>query len=635
MKKNLLKMSTLVVLMTFVMSFANAQTKTPSCLSANGSSITQTTPSYVPDFSGKAVILAESFDGTTFPPTGWTSAAGSGTYNWVRLTASIHPSGIAPHSGAAMISYPSWSAGTGKWAVLTTPVVNLTGNTGAFNVTMWMHHDQGYTNLDVVDIYVDTTASLTGATLIGTVYRPNGTTGWEEHTFTIPAAFNTATNYFMFKATSAYGNDIYVDDISITSPEAHDFGVLAVTPPFVLSGSSVIPTVSIKNFGTTNEATWSVTLSDGGSYTSTKANLSTIDSGATLVVPMDNWTPADGAYTLTATTTLTGDANPANDTMIVNCFVGSYNGNTFTGNTTGLTYNTIDLSNGTTTPVGTIGSSPFPMCEEFDGTYIYRIYNNLTIGIVAPDGSYSPLGTMTGVSGTPTGMAFSWESGNPVMYVVVLSDANLPQLCTLNMSTLALTLVGTGTEGIIIGMDMADDGFLYGPSINPDNLYKIDPATGATTSMGAIGIDINYGQDVTFNHEDGLLYSITCDDVANFGTYSLTAGTFTTIQSIGTDQHATLVYTGLGDVGINEINKQSNLIKVYPNPASSIVSIVADDYLTIQTMKVLSITGQVIEEMPINNYIAKINVSNYEAGVYFVQVKTEKGLFTKKITVTK
>jgi len=52
-------------------------------------------------------------------------------------------------------------------------------------------------------------------------------------------------------------------------------------------------------------------------------------------------------------------------------------------------------------------------------------------------------------------------------------------------------------------------------------------------------------------------------------------------------------------------------------------------------MKVLSITGQVIEEMPINNYIAKINVSNYEAGVYFVQVKTEKGLFTKKITVTK
>lgn len=629
MKKNLLKMSALLVLMTFVMSFANAQTNAPSCLSANGTSITQ--PSNAPDYSGKAVILAESFDGTTFPPTGWTAVAGSGTYNWERVTSGTYPT-CTPHSGAAMIKYNCWSAGSGQWAVLTSPVVNLTGNAGAYTVALWMFHDVVYTG-DHVEIYANTTASLTGATLIGDVLNNDGTTGWGESVFPIPAAFNTATNYIMFKAISAYGNGMYVDDISVTSPEAHDFGVLAVTPTFVLAGSSVIPTVTIKNFGATNEATWSVTLTDGGSYTSTKANLSTINSGATLVVPMDNWTPANGTYTLTATTTLTGDANPANNTMTINCSVGSYDNNTFTGNTTGLTYNTINLTNGATTPIGTIGSSPFPMCEEYDGTAIYRIYNNLSIGTVAPDGTYAPLGTMTGVSGTPTAMAYDWT--NHVMYVVVLNSSNLPQLCTLNLSTLVLTLVGTGTEGMIIGMDFADDGYIYAPSLNPDNLYQIDPATGATTSIGPIGIDINYGQDVTYNAADHLLYSITCGGAYSFGTYSLTTGAFTTIQTMGSDQYATLVCTVRGDVGIKEINNQSNIIKVYPNPANSVVSIVADNYLTIQTMKVLSITGQVIEEMPVNNYIAQFNVSNYKAGVYFVQVKTEKGLFTKKITVTK
>ena len=114
-----------------------------------------------------------------------------------------------------------------------------------------------------------------------------------------------------------------VSDVRVFSPiDAHDLGVDAITPSIVLSGSTVTPTVTLKNHGSSTEATWTVVLSDGGSYTSTKANLSAISAGASLVVSMDPWTPADNDYTLTATVSnVSGDAMAANDVLTQTCSV--------------------------------------------------------------------------------------------------------------------------------------------------------------------------------------------------------------------------------------------------------------------------------------------------------------------------
>jgi len=111
-------------------------------------------------------------------------------------------------------------------------------------------------------------------------------------------------------------------NITVNQSTAHDMGVTAITPSTVYSGSTVTPTVTLKNHGSSAEATWTVVLSDGGSYTSTKTNLSTINAGASLVVNMDPWTPANGDYTLTATVSnVTGDANASNDVLTQACSV--------------------------------------------------------------------------------------------------------------------------------------------------------------------------------------------------------------------------------------------------------------------------------------------------------------------------
>jgi hypothetical protein len=323
-----------------------------------------------------------------------------------------------------------------------------------------------------------------------------------------------------------------------------DVGVASISMgTYYNTGALITPKAVVQNFGSTAQTfTVSMTINNGTSniYTDTKT-VTNLAATALQTVSFNNWTTVTGNHTVTVTTTLAGDANAANNTQIKQVAVGSMPYPAMTGNTSDLVYQSIDLSTGVLTNIGTIGSAPFPMAEEYNGVAVYRVYNDFGFGIVGPDGTYSQLGTLTGVAGTPTGLAWNWATNT--MYVVVLNASSLPQLCTINMNTFALTLIGTGTAGMIIGIDFANDGYIYGPSLSPDNLYRIDPATGATTSIGPLGIDINFGQDVSFDLATNQLFTCSVGAVYQFGTYNLTTGAFTAIASTNNKQHATFVIT--------------------------------------------------------------------------------------------
>ncbi len=218
-----------------------------------------------------------------------------------------------------------------------------------------------------------------------------------------------------------------------------------------------------------------------------------------------------------------------------------YDYDVYTGNTTGFTYNAVDLTNGALTPTGAIIDNPFPMAEEYDGNTIYRIYSDLSIVEVNPDdGVTTALGTISGVAGTPTGLAYKWDTST--MYVVILDAGNAPHFCTLDLTTFVATEIGVGT-GMVIAMDFASDGYLYTPSIDDDNFYQVDPATGISTLIGPIGYDLNFGQDVTYDYLTDQLFTISCGGAYVLGTYDLTTGALTQIVDMGGNQHATLVST--------------------------------------------------------------------------------------------
>jgi len=85
-------------------------------------------------------------------------------------------------------------------------------------------------------------------------------------------------------------------------------------------------------------------------------------------------------------------------------------------------------------------------------------------------------------------------------------------------------------------------------------------------------------------------------------------------------------------IGIDKLNNGS--VMIYPNPATELVN-VKSDYI-ISQIEVMNYVGQTVyNKTNVEAKLAKINVANYQSGVYFVKVTTTQGVRTVKITVTK
>ena len=85
-------------------------------------------------------------------------------------------------------------------------------------------------------------------------------------------------------------------------------------------------------------------------------------------------------------------------------------------------------------------------------------------------------------------------------------------------------------------------------------------------------------------------------------------------------------------VGIDDLGAGS--IRVFPNPATEIVNVKSD--FTIDNIEVMNFLGQTVyTQRGMDVKATKINVSNLQAGVYFVKVTTQQGVRAVKITVTR
>jgi len=85
-------------------------------------------------------------------------------------------------------------------------------------------------------------------------------------------------------------------------------------------------------------------------------------------------------------------------------------------------------------------------------------------------------------------------------------------------------------------------------------------------------------------------------------------------------------------VGISEIG--TGQIMVYPNPATENVNVKSD--FTVTSIEVMNYTGQTVyRNTTVNSKMTQFNVSNLQAGIYFVKVSTDEGTRTLKITVTR
>ncbi|MBC8047399.1 MAG: T9SS type A sorting domain-containing protein [Fimbriimonadaceae bacterium] len=94
--------------------------------------------------------------------------------------------------------------------------------------------------------------------------------------------------------------------------------------------------------------------------------------------------------------------------------------------------------------------------------------------------------------------------------------------------------------------------------------------------------------------------------------------------------------TDIDAVDIDELNMQSLIFNVYPNPASDIAAIeIKNTTNTKYTIEVFDINAKKIETLASDKIISslQLNVSNYKSGIYFIAVSNGKNKSVKKVVV--
>jgi hypothetical protein len=86
-------------------------------------------------------------------------------------------------------------------------------------------------------------------------------------------------------------------------------------------------------------------------------------------------------------------------------------------------------------------------------------------------------------------------------------------------------------------------------------------------------------------------------------------------------------------VGI-ETNNHLNLgVTIYPNPTNGEVFIVTEHFNSSSMVNVFDAMGKLIVNQNLVSSTSKIDLSDYEKGIYFIQVTTAENTFNKKVIV--
>lgn len=246
--------------------------------------------------------LSESFEGNTFPTTGWgiTNTSDVPDYNPVRVNTAFH-------SGSRSVKFDSHNFQLfGKASMLATPEVTIPITADSVKVAFWRAAAQSASfNSDTLEILFSTDCGQT----FTSAYKKGGealrtrndftssefiplNTEWIADTVDLSAALAGQHTKFtiQFRSINGYGNNIYLDDINIYSKE---LPAALKENGFIIAPNPTTGMVTIQHYpGATK-------LRGVAVYSSTGQVLYKIDYSATAAlnyIPIDLRNAASGIY---------------------------------------------------------------------------------------------------------------------------------------------------------------------------------------------------------------------------------------------------------------------------------------------------------------------------------------------------
>ena len=85
-------------------------------------------------------------------------------------------------------------------------------------------------------------------------------------------------------------------------------------------------------------------------------------------------------------------------------------------------------------------------------------------------------------------------------------------------------------------------------------------------------------------------------------------------------------------INVTYIDENTGMMTIYPNPASSTLNV------KVTGMKhyvIYNMAGNVVCAQDVDEDETVIDVSNFESGVYVLQLMTENGIMTRKVNIIK
>ena len=187
--------------------------------------------------SNAQTILSENFDVAL----NWSVVNLSASTNagWTQVTSGTFPT-CAPFAGTGMARFNSYDInGTTSAYELNSPAMTFAGASYRIKFNMFKDADYSASN-DRVEVFFNTVAGSAGGTLLGTVSRYATVNSWNSFTYLIPGT-PSGNGYISLKATSEYGNNIFVDEVVIEN-------VPACAEPTALASSAVASTSATVNW---------------------------------------------------------------------------------------------------------------------------------------------------------------------------------------------------------------------------------------------------------------------------------------------------------------------------------------------------------------------------------------------------
>ena len=586
-------------------------------------------------FQMNAQVMSEDFD-TALNWTVVKLSGASANAGWTRVTNGAAPT-CSPYSGAGMAKFASYDIDAGNVYALTSPSFTLVG-TNTYCVKFAMYRDGGYaTAADKVAVHLTSTATTAPAAgnLLGTINRSMSLSptvaseGWYTYQFNITAS-TAGTRYLRLVATSQYGTNMYVDNVSVKQLLNNDLGLesITVTPTFLTNTTKNI-TGSFKNNGLNivNTATLNWQVDSGAIYTQNLTGLNLAPGATYNYNHTTQWTPTTGNYSLKV-------------------WVSNPNGSTDNYLTDNEVIKPIRVASNSTSKkplLEKFTSSTCGPCAGYNSSTFTPFYstNSNNVCLINYQVNWPGAGDPYYTAETGTRRMYYQVSGAPTLFInSKTSGAGSTAALQTEVNTAAAAqgyFAVSATKnlvGNVMNVSVNTTPYLTGQfrlfAVVVEKTTSGNVASNGETSFKNVMMKMMpdaSGTVLTCTADTPIVTNLSVDLSGTFIEEYTDLEVIVFVQDYATKE---IMNSGVATQLLSNSSFELAKIKVFTNPSNGVVTI---DTVLPTDVVVLDITGkEVFKASSITNETS-LNLTNLQKGVYMLKMKNEVGEQTEKIII--